>query len=94
MPKYGGTKRIYRYDPKKVWLRVLAKVTAKGAKAITPQGMRHAFASNLLMAGVSDTLIARWLEHADTSMVQLHYGHLLADYGDINRVEIGPVGPA
>jgi integrase len=91
MPKYGVTKRIYRYDPKKVWLRVLAKVTAK---AITPQGMRHAFASNLLMAGVSDTLIARWLGHADTSMVQLHYGHLLADYGDINRVEIGPVGPA
>lgn len=94
MPKHGGTKRIYRYDPKKVWLRVLAKVTAKGAKAITPHGMRHAFASNLLMAGVSDTLIARWLGHADTSMVHLHYGHLLAYHGDINRVQIGPVGPA
>ena len=92
MPKRGGTKRIYRYDPKKVWLRVLARAKEKGAKVITPHGMSHAFASILLLAGVSDTLIARWLGHADTSMVHLHYGHLLAYHGDINRVQIGPVG--
>ena len=91
MPKRDGTKRVYRYDPKKIWNRVLAKAQAKGAKAITPHGMRHSFASNLLMAGVSDTLISRWLGHADTSMVHQHYGHLLAYHGDINRVRIGAV---
>lgn len=89
MPKRGGTKRVYRYDPKKIWLRVLNKAIARGAKAITPHGMRHAFASNLLMAGVSDVLVARWLGHADTSMVHQHYGHLLSYHGDINRVKFG-----
>jgi integrase len=88
MPKRGGTKRVYRYDPKKIWLRVLKKATANGAKAITPHGMRHSFASNLLMVGVSDVLISRWLGHADTSMVHSHYGHLLSYHRDINRVQI------
>jgi integrase len=90
MPKRGGTKRVYRYDPKTVWVKVLKAATAMGAKEITPHGMRHSFASNLLMAGVSDVLVARWLGHADTSMVHQHYGHLLAYHGDINRVQIGP----
>ena len=87
MPKRGGTKRVYRYDPKKIWLRVLAKATTAGAKTITPHGMRHAFASNLLMAGVSDVLVARWMGHANTSMVHSHYGHLLSYHSDINRVQ-------
>lgn len=86
MPKRGGSKRVYRYDPKKVWLRVVAKVVQAGVKSITPNGMRHSFASNLLMAGVSDVLVARWLGHADTSMVHERYGHLLAYHGDINKV--------
>lgn len=93
MPKRGGTKRVYRYDPKKIWLRVLRKAQEKGTKAITPHGMRHSFASNLLMAGVSDVLVSRWLGHADTSMVHEHYGHLLSYHGDINRVQIGPPRP-
>jgi integrase len=91
MPKRGGTKRIYRYDPKKLWLQVLAKAITRGAKAITPHGMRHSFASNLLMAGVSDVLVARWLGHSDTSMVHERYGHLLAYHGDINRVQLDPL---
>lgn len=84
--KRGGTKRVYRYDPKKIWLRVLKRAHALGAKLITPHGMRHSFASNLLMAGVSDVLVARWLGHADTAMVHERYGHLLAYHGDIDRV--------
>ncbi len=50
-------------------------------------------APDFFTVGVSDTIIARWLGHADTSMVHLHYGHLLAYHGDINRVQIGPAGP-
>lgn len=55
---------------------------------ITPHGMRHSFASNLLMAGVSDVLVARWLGHANTAMVHQRYGHLLAYHGDINRMRL------
>ena len=84
-----GTKRVYRYDPKKIWLRVLEKVMATGAKRITPHGMRHSFASNLLMAGASDVLVSRWLGHADTTMLHQTYGHLLAYHGDINKVRFG-----
>lgn len=90
--KRGGTKRVYRFDPRRLWNRVLAKAVAMGAKAITPHGMRHSFASNLLMAGVSDVLVARWLGHADTSMVHSTYGHLLAYHGDINRMRFDPGG--
>ena len=61
MPRRGGTKRVYRYDSEKIWNRVLKRAVEKGAKHITSNGMRHSFASNLLMVGVSDVLVARWL---------------------------------
>jgi len=89
MPKRGGTKRVYRYDPKTVWEKVIVKVMAAGGTAISPGGMRHSFASNLLMAGESDVKVARWLGHADTTMVHRHYGHLLSYDDGINRVTIG-----
>ena len=89
MPKRGGTKRVYRYDPKKLWLMVLDRAMASGAKHITPHGMRHSFASNLLMAGVSDVLVARWLGHANTGLVHETYGHLLAYHGAINQMKSG-----
>jgi len=76
---------LYRYDPKKIWNMVLEKAIAAGTKAITPHGMRHSFASNLLMGGAADWMVARWLGHADTSMVNQTYGHLVAYHGDINR---------
>ncbi len=49
-------------------------------------GMRHSFASNFLIAGVSDVKISRWLGHSDTRMVHRHYGHLQSYDGDINAV--------
>jgi len=76
----------YRYDPKKVWKRVIDRVVAAGGKAITAYGMRHSFSSNLLIAGVSDVKVARWMGHADTRMVHRHYGHLLSYDADINAV--------
>lgn len=82
----GGQGWIYRYDPKKVWARISTAVAKAGGKVITMYGMRHSFASNYLIAGVSDVKVARWLGHADTRMVHRHYGHLLSYDDDINAI--------
>jgi site-specific recombinase XerD len=37
------------------------RVVAAGGKAITMYGMRHSFASNYLIAGISDVKVSRWL---------------------------------
>jgi integrase len=87
-PRQGGQKHTYRYDPQRIWNRVGKKVVEAGGKLISPHGMRHSFASNLLMAGVSDVLVARWLGHANTAMVHQRYGHLLAYHGDINKLKL------
>jgi integrase len=88
MPRRGGKKHTYRYDPQAIWNRVNRKVEERGGKAINPHGMRHSFASNLLMAGVSDVMVARWLGHSDTSMIHERYGHLLAYHADIDRMKL------
>lgn len=76
----------YRYNPRKTWLRISRSIEAAGGKPITMYGMRHSFASNMLIARVSDVKVARWLGHADTRMVHRHYGHLLSYDADINSV--------
>ncbi len=78
----------YRYNPTKVWRRLMDKMANDGHKVITMYGMRHSFASNFLIAGVSDVKVSRWLGHADTRMVHRHYGHLLSYDQDINAVKI------
>ena len=75
---------IYRYNPKKVWLRIMEAIREAGGKPITLYGMRHSFASNLLINNVRDVKVARWMGHADTRMVHRHYGHLLSYDDDIN----------
>lgn len=82
----GGTGWIYRYDPKWTWKRLSAAIVKASGKAITMYGMRHSFASNFLIAGVSDVKVARWLGHTDTRMVHRHYGHLLSYDDDINAL--------
>lgn len=96
MPKNEGTKRVYRYNPIKIFNKVLERLAASSPliKPITPHGMRHSFASNLLMAGVSDVLVARWLGHCDTALVHSRYGHLMSYHNDINRVQLGSGEPA
>ena len=90
----NGQGWIYRYNPKKVWARIISRVIAAGGKAITMYGMRHSFASNMLNAGVSDVKVGRWLGHADTRMVHRHYGHLLSYDNDINALKFSdPTGP-
>lgn len=84
----GGKGWIYRYNPRKVWLRIMKQVEAEGGKRITMYGMRHTFASNFLIANVTDVKVGRWLGHADTRMVHRHYGHLLSYDNDINALKI------
>jgi integrase len=52
-------------------------VVAAGGKRITVHGMRHSFTSHLLICNVSELKVARWLGHADTTMIFERYGHLL-----------------
>ena len=43
-------------------------------------GLRHAWASLALMNDVPLMVVARNLGHADTRMVEKHYGHLAPSY--------------
>jgi integrase len=47
---------------------------------ITFHGLRHTWASLSVMAGVPLVVIAKQLGHANTRMIEAHYGHLTADY--------------
>lgn len=80
-PNAKGNTRKYQEDPlawgphdqKKLMLEV-----CKEAK-IDPLGfheLRHTYASGLVNAGVPLAYIAAQLGHADTTMVEKHYGHL------------------
>jgi integrase len=52
-----------------------AKITPMGI-----HGLRHTWASLSVMAGVPLMVVARNLGHADTRMVEKHYGHLAPSY--------------
>jgi integrase len=53
-----------------------AKITPR----ISFHGLRHTWASLAVMAGVPLLVIAKNLGHADTRMVERHYGHLSASF--------------
>lgn len=53
---------------------------AKLDKPIGFHGLRHTWASLAVMAGVPLIVVARNLGHADTRMVEKHYGHLAPSY--------------
>jgi integrase len=53
---------------------------AKIAPAISIHGLRHTWASLSVMAGMPLMVVARNLGHADTRMVEKHYGHLAPSY--------------
>lgn len=61
--------------------RPLAAACAKiGLTDVTFHGFRHTYASRLAMKGVPFAVIAAQLGHADTRMVEKHYGHLTPNY--------------
>lgn len=56
-------------------------------------GLRHTYASRLAMRGVPLAVIAAQLGHADTRMVEKHYGHLAPSYiADTVRAAFGTMG--
>jgi integrase len=56
-------------------------------------GLRHTYASRLAMRGVPLAVIAQQLGHADTRMVEKHYGHLAPSYvADTVRAAFGTLG--
>jgi len=57
-----------------------AVARAKINPPISFHGLRHTWASLAVMNGVPLMVVARNLGHADTSMVEQHYGHLAPSY--------------
>ena len=57
-----------------------ANTHAKLKPPITFHGLRHTWASLSIMAGVPAMVVAKNLGHADTKMVEKHYGHLAPSY--------------
>jgi integrase len=56
-------------------------------------GLRHSYASRLAMRNVPLAVIAAQLGHADTRMVEKHYGHLAPSYvADTVRAAFGTLG--
>ena len=48
--------------------------------ALTFHGLRHSYASRLVMSGAPLAVVAAQLGHSDTRMVEKHYGHLAPSY--------------
>lgn len=53
---------------------------ARLSPGITFHGLRHTYASSLVMAGVPLPVVAANLGHSDTRMVERHYGHMTDSY--------------
>ena len=57
-----------------------AVAQAKISPSISFHGLRHTWASHAVMNGMPLMVVARNLGHADTRMVEKHYGHLAPTY--------------
>ena len=53
---------------------------AKITPAVSFHSLRHTYASHAVMAGAPLLVVAKNLGHADTRMVEKHYGHLSQSY--------------
>jgi integrase len=79
--KDGQAKHRYRYEFKRAFDVVLKRTELEW---VTPHVLRHTFASQLAIAGVSLYKISKWLGHSDTKTTQI-YAHLQTHDEDINR---------
>jgi integrase len=75
-----------------------AACKAAGLERLSFHELRHTAASTWLNAGLDLLLVARQLGHADTRMVEQHYGHLCPDAAAKRFRELAPTlgiaGPA
>lgn len=46
----------------------------------TIYGLKHCYASHLIMNGAPESAVAKLLGHTDTKMIQKHYAHLTLEY--------------
>ncbi len=83
----AGGKHLLSRDNGEAWSKsqqsrpmVEACTAAKLTPAIGFHGLRHTYASLSIMNGAPLLVVARNLGHADTRMVEKHYGHLSATY--------------
>jgi integrase len=95
-----GSARLFLRGNGKVWgkseqQRPLS-AACKAARIDSPvnfHGLRHTYASRLAMKGVPLAVIAVQLGHADTRMVEKHYGHLSPSYvAETVRAAFGTLG--
>lgn len=75
-----GTETKYRVDFTDAFRRICK---AAGVEWVTPHRLRHTFASQLAIAGVSIYKISNWMGHADVKTTMI-YAHLSPDDDDIN----------
>ena len=61
-------------DIKTAWKSALDKA---GLRNFTPYSLRHAFATNLLSAGVDPGTVAKLMGHTSTDMIFAHYQHVI-----------------
>jgi integrase len=83
----AGAELIFRRADGEPWgpANQARRMTAACARAkIEPpigfHGMRHSWASHSVMNGAALMVVARNLGHADTKMVEKHYGHLSSSF--------------
>jgi integrase len=74
----AGDERLMRVANKTAVARLVKQAIAKAhiTPAISFHGLRHTWASLAIMNGVPLHVIAHNLGHADTRMVERHYGHM------------------
>ncbi len=72
-----------------------ASAAARLEPAATFHALRHTWASHRVMAGAPLMVVAQALGHADTRMVEKHYGHLAPSYvRDVIRATALGIGAA
>lgn len=95
-----GSARLFLRGNGKPWAKSEQQrplTAACAAARINPpvnfHGLRHTYASRLAMRAVPLAVIAQQLGHADTRMVEKHYGHLAPSYvADTVRAAFGSLG--
>ena len=97
-----GSARLFLRSNGKPWGKsdqqrplVVACTAAKIDPPANFHALRHSYASRLAMRGVPLAVVAAQLGHADTRMVEKHYGHLSPNYiADTVRAAFGSLGIA
>jgi integrase len=95
-----GSARLFLRGTGKPWSKseqqrplIAACAAARIEPPINFHGLRHTYASRLAMRGVPLAVIAAQLGHADTRMVEKHYGHLSPSYiAETVRAAFGSLG--